>query len=159
MPIPRFPLAVARSLVAVATLVLAPLAAAQVTVSDAWTRAVAPGQMATGAFMRLTAATDLTLVGAASPAAKIVEVHEMKMEGGVMKMSAVDRLPLPAGKPVDLKPGGYHVMLMALREPLKEGDTVPITLTVVDKAGKTQKVEVRAAVRAMTAMPTGMPAH
>ncbi len=68
----------------------------------------------------------------------------MKMEGGVMKMSAVDRLPLPAGKAVELKPGGYHVMLMDLAQPLKEGDTVPLTLTVEDKAGKKQTVEVKA---------------
>jgi periplasmic copper chaperone A len=134
-----------------ATLAAAPLAAAQVSVSDAWARAVVPGQMATGAFMRLTAATDATLVAAASPVAKIVEIHEMKMEGGVMRMSAVDRLPLPAGKPVDLQPGGYHVMLMDLTRPLKEGDTVPLTLTVVDKAGKAQKIEVRASVRALNA--------
>ena len=92
--------------------------------SDAWARAVVPGQMATGAFMRLTAATDATLVDAASPAAKIVEIHEMKMEGGVMKMNAIDKLPLPAGKPVDLKPGGYHVMLMDLTRPMKEGDII-----------------------------------
>ena len=146
------------ALVALAsTLAAAPLAVAQVTVSDPWVRGVVPGQMATGAFMRLTAAADATLVDAASPAARIVEIHEMKMEGGVMKMSAIDRLPLPAGKAVELKPGGYHVMLMDLVAPLKEGDTVPITLTVADKAGKTQKVEVRAAVRALTAGPSTMP--
>jgi len=146
------------ALVALAsTLAAAPLAVAQVTVSDPWVRGVVPGQMATGAFMRLTAAADATLVDAASPAARIVEIHEMKMEGGVMKMSAIDRLPLPAGKAVDLKPGGYHVMLMDLVAPLKEGDTVPITLTVADKAGKTQKVEVRAAVRALTAGPPKIP--
>ena len=146
------------ALVALAsTLAAAPLAVAQVTVSDPWVRGVVPGQMATGAFMRLTAAADATLVDAASPAARIVEIHEMKMEGGVMKMSAIDRLPLPAGKVVELKPGGYHVMLMDLVAPLKEGDTVPITLTVADKAGKTQKVEVRAAVRALTAGPPKIP--
>jgi len=146
------------ALVALAsTLAAAPLAVAQVTVSDPWVRGVVPGQMATGAFMRLTAAADATLVDAASPAARIVEIHEMKMDGGVMKMSAIDRLPLPAGKAVELKPGGYHVMLMDLVAPLKEGDTVPITLTVADKAGKTQKVEVRAAVRALTAGPPKIP--
>jgi len=154
MTIPRF----AALLTLAATLAAAPLAVAQVTVADPWVRAVVAGQMATGAFMRLTAATDAALVDAASPVARIVEIHEMKMEGGVMKMSAIDRLPLPAGKAVDLKPGGYHVMLMDLVAPLKEGDTVPITLTVADKAGKTQKVEVRAAVRALTAGPSRMPA-
>ena len=117
-----------------------------------------PGQKTTGAFMRLTAASDATLVDAASPAAKIVEIHEMKMESGVMKMNAIDKLPLPAGKAVDLKPGGYHVMLMDLTRPMKEGDTIPITLTVVDKAGKAQKIEVRATVRSLTATAP-MPAH
>ena len=128
---------------------LAVPAAGQVSVSDAWVRGTVAGQMATGAFMKLTSSTDVTLVGAASPAAKIVEVHEMKQEGGMMKMNAVDRLPLPAGKSVELKPGGYHVMLMDLARPLKEGDVVPLTLTFVDKAGAKQAVEVRAAVRAL----------
>jgi copper(I)-binding protein len=155
------PIARPAALIVVALTVLAIpiLSAAQVTVSDAWARAVVPGQMATGAFMRLTSATDVTLVEAASPAAKIVEIHEMKMDGGVMKMNAIDRLPLPAGKPVDLKPGGYHVMLMNLTRPLNEGDTVPITLTVVDKTGKAQKIEVRAGVRSLTAAAPPKPAH
>ena len=142
-----------------ATLAASAPAAAQVTVSDAWVRGVVPGQMATGAFMRLTAKTDLTLVAAASPVAKVVEVHEMKMDGGVMRMGAVDRLPLPAGKPVELKPGGYHVMLMGLTGALKDGDTVPLTLTVVDSAGKAQQVAVRATVRGLgMAPPPRMPA-
>jgi copper(I)-binding protein len=155
MPIARL----AALIAAAVTLATPPLAAAQVTVSDAWARAVVPGQKTTGAFMRLTAATDATLVEAASPVAKIVEIHEMKMDGGVMKMNAIDKLALPAGKPVDLKPGGYHVMLMDLTRPLKEGDTIPIILTVVDKAGKTQKVDVRASVRALTATSSKPAGH
>ena len=74
----------------------------------------------------------------------------MKMEGGMMKMDAVDKLALPAGKAVELKPGGYHVMLMDLVKPLKEGDTVPLQLTFEDKAGKKQTVEVKAEVKALT---------
>jgi len=66
-------------------------------------------------------------------------------------MKAVDRLPLPAGKPVDLKPGGYHVMLFDLKASLKEGDVVPLTLTIEDKAGRKSTVEVKATVRALTA--------
>jgi copper(I)-binding protein len=152
------------ALTAIATLAAALAAsapaAAQVTVSDAWVRGVVPGQMATGAFMRLTATTDVTLVAAASPIAKVVEVHEMKMDGGVMRMGAVDRLPLPAGRPVELKPGGYHVMLMGLTGTLKDGDTVPLTLTVVDGAGKAQQVAVRATVRGLgMAPPPRMPAN
>ncbi len=152
---PRF----AALLAAALTLAAAPFATAQITVTDAWVRAVVPGQMATGAFMRVTAAADAALVGAASPAARIVEIHEMKMEGGVMRMSAIDRLPLPAGKAVDLKPGGYHVMLMDLAQPLKEGGTVPLTLNFVDKAGKAQKVEVRASVRSLTDASPPAPAR
>jgi len=127
----------------------APLAAAEVAVSDAWVRGTVPGQMGTGAFMRLTSPVDATLVGVASPAAKVVELHEMKMEGGMMKMSAIHRLPLPAGKVVELKPRGYHVMLMDLARPLKDGDTVPLSLTFEDKAGARQTIVVKASVRAL----------
>jgi len=126
-------------------------AQAEVKITDPWVRAVVPGQTATGAFMRVTSTTDAAIIGVASPAAKVVEIHEMKMEGGVMRMGAVDRLPLPAGKPVELGPGGYHVMLMGLTGAPKAGDTVPITLTVAEPGGRTQKVEVRATVRALTA--------
>jgi copper(I)-binding protein len=140
-------------------LVLAFIAApalAQVTVSDAWVRGTVPGQKATGAFMSLKSASDAALVSASSPVAGIVEIHEMAMEGGVMKMRAVPKLPLPAGKPVELKPGGYHVMLMDLKQQLKEGDTVPVTLAFTDKDGKRVSQEVKAPVKALTA-PAGMP--
>jgi hypothetical protein len=126
-------------------------AAAQVVVANPWVRGTVAGQKATGAFMELKSASDATLVSAASPVAKIVELHEMKMDAGVMKMKAVDKLPLPAGKTVELKPGGYHVMLMDLTQTLKEGDTVPVTLTLEDKAGKKETVEVRAPVRGLAA--------
>jgi copper(I)-binding protein len=142
-------------------LVLALIAApslAQVTVSDAWVRGTVPGQKATGAFMNLKSASDAALVSASSPAAGIVEIHEMAMDGGVMKMRAVDKLPLPAGKPVDLKPGGYHVMLMDLKQPLKEGETVPVTLTFVDKDGKRSTQDVKVPVKALTA-PAAAPKH
>ena len=138
---------VCRFLSLVAALSLALPAAAQVAVADPWVRGTVAGQKATGAFMQLKSANDAALVGAASPVAKIVEIHQMKMDGGVMKMSAVDRLPLPAGKPVDLKPGGYHVMLMDLTQQLKEGQNVPVTLTIEDKAGKKTTVEVTAVVK------------
>lgn len=152
-------LVVAATLVVVgSSLAFAPGAVAQVVVKDAWVRGTVQGQGATGAFMQLTSPTDTVLVGAASPVAKIVEIHEMKLEGGVMKMNAVKALALPAGKAVELKPGGYHVMLMALKEPLREGDKVPLTLTFEDKAGKKQSVEVNATVQAL-ASPAGMPRH
>jgi periplasmic copper chaperone A len=134
-------------------------ALAQVTVTDAWVRGTVPGQKATGAFMSITSATDATLVSASSPAAKVVEIHEMAMDGGVMKMRAIDKLALPAGKPVQLKPGGYHVMLMDITAPLADGQTVPVTLTFVGKDGKKTTQEVKAPVRALTAAPAAPAAH
>ena len=147
MRFPRF----AALLVATLTGAVTLPTSAQVVVANPWVRGTVAGQKATGAFMELKSATDATLVSAASPVAKIVEVHEMKMDAGVMKMQAVDRLALPAGKAVELKPGGYHVMLMDLTQTLKEGDTVPVTLTFEDKAGKKQTVEVKAPVKALGA--------
>jgi copper(I)-binding protein len=135
---------------AVAAALFAMPALAQVDVSDPWVRGTVGGQKSTGAFMKLTAAAEASLVGASSPAAKVVEIHEMKLEGGVMQMRAVHKVALPAGKAVELKPGGYHVMLMGLAAPLAPGETVPITLTIEDKAGKRTNVEVRAPVRPLT---------
>lgn len=126
-------------------------AVAQVTVSNAWVRGTVAGQKATGAFMQLNSSADVSLVAVASPSAKFVEIHEMKLVGGVMRMSAIDTLPVRSGTPVELRPGGHHVMLFDLAQPLKEGDTVPLTLTFVDKTGKKESVEVSAPVRALTA--------
>jgi copper(I)-binding protein len=97
--------------------------------------------------MELKSTQAAALVSAASPVAGATEVHEMKMEGGVMKMRAVARIELPAGKTVKLEPGGYHIMLMGLSKPLKAGDTVPITLTVETSDRKRHSVRVQAPVR------------
>ncbi|WP_026435304.1 copper chaperone PCu(A)C [Acidovorax sp. JHL-9] len=110
-------------------------AAAPVAVDGAWARASVQGQKATGAFMRLTARDGARLVRAESPAAGLTEVHEMKMEGDIMKMRAVPTLDLPAGKTVEFKPGGYHVMLLDLKAPLVKGSTVPVTLVFQDAKG------------------------
>ena len=141
-------------ILAAANLAAGSSAVAQVAVTGAWVRGTVTGQQATGAFMQLESPADASLVAVSSPAAKIAEVHEMKMEGGMMKMGAVGKLALPAGKAVELKPGGYHVMLMDLVKPLKEGDTVPLQLTFEDKAGKKSTVEVKAVVKPLTAMGT-----
>ncbi len=135
-----------------AVLLLAALPAmAQVTVKDPWVRATVSQQKATGAFMQITSAQDAQLVAASSPVAGVVEVHEMTMEKDVMKMRAMKGLDLPAGKSVELKPGGYHVMLMDLKQQMKEGDTVPMTLVVEGKDKKRSSIEVKAAVKALTA--------
>ena len=126
-------------------------ASALVTVKDAWVRATVAQQKATGAFMQLQSAQDAKLVSAQSPVAGVVEVHEMAMDGGVMKMRAVPSLALPAGKAVDLKPGGYHVMLMDLKGQVKDGDTVPVTLVVEGKDGQRQNIDIKASARTAAA--------
>ena len=143
---------------ALALAMATPLSAlAQLTVQDPWVRATVPAQKATGAFMQLQSPQDAKLVSAQSPVAGVVEVHEMAMEAGVMKMRAVTGLPLPAGKTVALQPGGYHVMLMDLKAPIKAGETVPLTLVIEGKDGQRQRIEVKAAARGMgpSAMPPG----
>lgn len=142
--------------VALAAATLSTLAYGQaVDVQNAWARATVKGQMATGAFMTLTAKDDTKLVGVASPVAGVGQVHEMKMDAGVMKMAEVKGgLDLPAGKAVELKPGGFHVMLMDLKEPLVKDSSVPVTLMFKDAKGVESKLELKLPV-AMTA-PGGM---
>ena len=109
--------------------------------------------------MQLKSADGATVIGAESPAAGIVEIHEMRMEGNTMRMRGVEKLELPPGQVVELKPGGYHVMLMDLKAPLKKGETVPIRLKVRGKSGQTQDIEVKAEVRDVTAGAGGTSKH
>lgn len=127
-------------------------AVAQTTVKDAWVRGTVEPQRATGAFMKITSAQGGKLVAVESPVAGVVEVHAMSMQGDVMSMHAVPDLALPPGRTVDLKPGGYHVMMMGLKQALKAGDVVPLTLVIEGKDGKRETIEVKASVRALSAM-------
>ncbi len=127
-------------------------AGAQTVVKDAWVRATVPQQKATGLFAQITSPAGARLVGVASPVAGIAEVHEMVMDGTTMRMRALAKgLELPAGKAVELKPGGYHVMLMDLKQPLKAGDTVPVTLTFEGADKKRETLAIKAPVKAMAA--------
>jgi len=136
---------------AVLALATAGVAWSQTTVKDPWVRGTVAQQKASGAFMQITSAQGGKLVSASSPVAGVVEVHEMAMEGNVMRMRAVASLELPAGKTVELKSGGHHVMLMDLKQQLKAGDMVPLTLVVEGKDGKRETIEVKAPVRALGA--------
>jgi periplasmic copper chaperone A len=150
-----------RTLLVALALAASPLATlaqdAAIRVEGAWARASVQGQSGTGAFMTLTAAEPLTLVGVSTPVAGVAELHEMKMEGDVMKMRALQALALPAGRAVELKPGGHHLMLMELKTPLRPDTTVPVTLHLRDAKGapRTLQVAVPVAVRA----PAATPAH
>ncbi|WP_206076864.1 copper chaperone PCu(A)C [Massilia horti] len=122
-------------------------ALAQVVVTDPWVRATVPAQKVSGAFMQLRSPTDARVVGVRSPVAGNAELHKMEMQGQSMKMRAVDAIDLPAGQTVTLGPGGYHVMLFDLKQQLKEGETVPLTLVVEDRQHKRQEVQVEAPVK------------
>lgn len=129
-------------------------ALAQVTVTAPWVRATVAQQSSTGAFMQLKSAKAVKLVSVSTPVAGIVEVHEMAMDGQVMRMRAVPALELPADKMVELKPGGYHVMLMDLKGQVKAGDTVPLTLVFEGADQKRETVQVKATVKPLgAAMP------
>ena len=117
--------------------------AQNVEVKDAWVRPTVAGQKGTGGFMKITAKTPLTLVGVSSPVAGVAEVHEMKMDGDVMRMRAVPGLDLPVGKTVELKPGGFHLMLMDLKQPLAKDSTVPVTLMFKDAQGKSSQLALK----------------
>lgn len=130
---------------------LAATAQAQTVATDAWVRATVPGQKATGLFVELKSPTAARLVGGTSPVAASVEVHEMRMDEGVMRMRALDALPLPAGQAVALKPGSFHVMLMGLKDSVKDGDVVPVVLKIEREGGKVETLELKAAARARAA--------
>lgn len=150
-----------RFIVSAVLLVASGAAAAQVQVKDAWARPALQGQTATGAFMSLLSSDGGRLVGASSPVAGVVEIHEMVMEGSVMRMRAIPGLDLPPGRSVELKPGGYHVMLMDLKRPLKAGDRVPVELRIEtrDKRLVTQPIEIEVSSRAPSAPSAASGAH
>ncbi|MCQ9379162.1 copper chaperone PCu(A)C [Methyloversatilis sp. XJ19-49] len=135
---------------ALLTLIAAP-AIADITVKDPWVRATVPQQKATGAFMQITAPKAARLVEASSPVAGVTEIHEMTMDKDIMRMRAIPGIDLPAGKAVELKPGGYHVMLMDLKAPITEGQDVPVTLVIEGADKKRETVVIKATARALGA--------
>ena len=117
-----------------------------IKIEDAYTRATVPGQQVAGGFMKIEnkGAAD-QLISASSPVAGEVQLHEMAMDGNIMKMRQVKDIPLPAGGAVELKPGGLHLMFMNIKAPLTAGETVPVKL----KFAKAGEVEVKMPVNAM----------
>lgn len=123
------------------------VAFADVTVNDPWSRATVPGQPTGAIYMKINSTSDATLLSAETPVAKEVQVHTMHMHNDVMRMREHGQLDVPAGKTVDLAPGGLHLMLLGLKKPLAAGETVPLKLTFSDAKGKrttTVNVPVRA---------------
>jgi copper(I)-binding protein len=127
--------------------------AVQPAVEGGWVRATVPGQVATGAFMRITAKEPTQLVRASTPAARSAEVHEMKMEGDVMRMRPAGTIELAPGRPFELKPSGYHLMLQDLKKPLENGSTVPVTLVFRSAKGVETQMDLKLPVALQP--PTG----
>ena len=149
------------TIIALQTAASQSLFAAEITVppvaaSNVWVRATVPAQQVTGAFMTLTSVSDLKLVSASSPQAGTVEIHQMSMENNVMQMRALpDGLALPKRVPVELRPGGYHLMLMGLKTQMKAGARVPLTLIFESSNKKKITLKLDADIKDMTAKGNG----
>ena len=120
-----------------------------IKIENAYTRATAPGQQVAGGFLKIEnkGAAD-QLISASSPVAGEVQLHEMAMEGNVMKMRQVKDIAVPANGVVELKPGGLHLMFMNIKAPLAAGESVPVKL----KFAKAGEVEIKVPVNAMGPM-------
>ena len=127
-----------------------------VTVADAWVRATVAAQRATGAFLKLTVqGADATLIAVTSPVAGVTQIHEMAMSKGVMRMrEVIGGVPLKAGQIFELKPGGYHIMMMDLKQPVKAGDRVLLSLTFKQANGQQTTAQVDAEVRGLNGEAT-----
>ena len=134
-------------------------AAELVKVVDPWARATVPGQKVGGVYMELVARQNLRLTGVKSVASETAEVHQMKMEKGMMRMRAVPFLELPAGKRVKLAPGGYHIMLFDLKQSLVTGQKLKLELTVEDSSKRQHQVVIEALVRDRDAGTAGTHDH
>lgn len=127
-------------------------AARRVQVADAVCRPTPVGRQATGCYLTLTAPAEDRLVSVSSPVAGRIEIHESRMESNMMMMRELkEGMALPAGQAVELKPGGNHIMLLAVTEPLNAGDSVPLTLTFASAA----PVEITASVGQPALTDTG----
>lgn len=125
-----------------------PEAAQVAKVEGAWARSTVAGQPASAAYMTLTAERAQTLVAARAEVAGSTELHQMTMQGNVMRMRPLPGgVPLPAGQPVALQPGGLHIMLMQLKRPLQAGEVLPLTLTFKAADGTLRQQEVPVTVQ------------
>lgn len=135
----------ARLLIGLALAGMAAAASAQIRVENAWVRATVAGQDSTGAFMKITSTEPVKLLSISTPVAKTNEIHEMKLVGDVMKMRAhPGGVDIAANTPLELKSGGYHLMMMELDRPVRAGEVVPLQLAFTNAKGQTQTLTVNA---------------
>jgi copper(I)-binding protein len=124
--------------------------AGEVSISDAWARATAPGQDSAAVAMHITSQKEASIIAVSSADSKTVEIHSMSHENGMMKMRALEVFPLKARQEVALGSDGNHIMLIGLKKPLKEGDSVKLTLTLLFADKHKEAIEVKAVVKPMT---------
>ena len=120
-------------------------------ISDVWIKATIPGSNVSAAYLRIKSAKTVKLVKAETAVANIAELHSMNMKDGVMEMKAESSFNVSAGKTIELKPGGMHIMLMQVAKPIKAGDKVPLTLTFDTGGGNSLVMNVEAIARAQSA--------
>ncbi|MGQ2964566.1 copper chaperone PCu(A)C [Methylophilus sp.] len=133
----------AHALVIICMAGFAVLAHAELKVSNAWVKPTVAGQPVAGAYMTLTADKDSELIEVLTPVAEKAEIHSMSMDGNIMRMKRLDRLPLKAGQVVALKPGGFHIMLTGLNHQIKQGEVVPLSLVTRDAHGKKTTITIK----------------
>ena len=121
----------------------------KVKVANAWARASAPGQTTAVVYMDLKSDTDAAVIGASSSRAARLELHSTTTDGGVMRMRQIERVQLPRGKTVKLAPNGVHLMLVDVKQPLKPGERVPVTLDIEARGERLKPMKVEAEVRAL----------
>jgi len=144
-----------RGLLALFALCLASSAASvayaqgNITVENAWARATVPGQKVGAVYLEIRSERSAKLIGVSSVAAASAEIHSMSNDGGVMKMRQLKQLELPAGQTVRLAPGGNHIMLLDIKQPLQAGAHLPLVL-IVEEKGKKKWIQVQAEIRAVT---------
>ncbi|MFM9971343.1 MAG: copper chaperone PCu(A)C [Burkholderiales bacterium] len=131
----------------------------QVQVHDPWVRATVATQKSSGAYMHLASKDDARLVSVSSTVAGVVEIHEMALVDNVMRMRAVPGIDIRAGKGAELKPGGYHLMLLELKRQLKEGESIPLTLVIEGRDKKRTTIAVNAEVRPLQTPAKSAKAH
>ena len=148
-----------KHLITVSLLFISLATSAEIIVKDAWVRTTVAEQKVTGAFMQITSDKAVKLVAVNSVAAEASEIHEMSMQGDVMKMRQVNEVVIDAGKSIELKPGSYHIMLMNLKKPVQAGSTVNLNLEFLDADGKKQIVNVKAEARAAVKQDAGHAHH
>ena len=119
-----------------------------IEIKNQWVRASNDGQDVSAAYMTIVSNEDTSLIAIYSDVADVIEIHSMSMENGVMKMRMLDTLDLTAGKPTELSPGGFHLMLFDLKKPLTAGKKAHFTLHFKNKAGQEKTISVTSAIKA-----------